>query len=107
MHFVIAITTSIVAFCCFQNIANANWLARCESADGLRYCEACGASGLNARNNCFHRCGATSPFTPYLLLLSRSSCVTNAANLYELKEGNGPIEPIPPEPDGFPTVEQK
>jgi len=46
MRLVIAITTSIVAFCCFPNIAGANWLARCESADGLRYCEACGASAV-------------------------------------------------------------
>src|SRR5262249_34904010 len=56
-------------------IADANWLARCESADGLRYCEACGTSGLNARNNCFAKCRPTSPFSPFLLILSRSSCI--------------------------------
>jgi len=52
MRLVIAITTSIAAFCCFPNIAGANWLARCESADGLRYCEACGASGLRRNAPC-------------------------------------------------------
>jgi hypothetical protein len=107
MRVLTAITANVVAFSSPLNIANANWLARCESANGLRYCEACGVSGLNARNNCFYKCGPTSPFSPFLLLLSRSSCIENGANLYELKDGNGPLEPAPPQSDGFPPVEQK
>jgi hypothetical protein len=51
MRFATRVTTAIIAnLIAFSlpNIADANWLARCESADGLRYCEACGTSGLNA-----------------------------------------------------------
>jgi hypothetical protein len=102
-----ALAAFLVASSCSPNIADANWLARCESANGLRYCEACGTSGLDARNNCFYKCGPTSPFSPFLLILSASSCVADTANLYELKEGKGPIEPIPLQPDGFPPVEHK
>jgi hypothetical protein len=34
MRVITAITANLVAFSC-PNIADANWLARCESADGL------------------------------------------------------------------------
>jgi hypothetical protein len=107
MRLVSALAAFLVASSCSPNIADANWLARCESANGLRYCEACGTSGLGARNNCFYKCGPISPFSPFLLILSASSCVADTANLYELKEGKGPIEPIPLQPDGFPPVEHK
>jgi hypothetical protein len=107
VRLVIAIPATLIAFNCSPKIADANWLARCESADGLRYCEACGMNGLDARNTCFDKCGPTSPFSPFLLILSTSSCVANTANLYELKEGKGPLEPIPSQHDGFPPVEKK
>jgi hypothetical protein len=60
MNFVIVVTV-LSAFGYVTNNAYANWLARCESANGLRYCKACGLSGLEARNNCFHRCGPDVP----------------------------------------------
>ena len=51
--------------------------------------------------------GCFIPFSPYLLLLSRSSCTANDASLYELKEGKAALEPMPSEPDGFPAVGHK
>src|ERR1700730_12463342 len=82
-----------------DNIAHANWFARCP----------CSVDGLGARNKCFDKCGPTVTNAPRLLSLSTSNCIANATNLYERKEGDGPLglEAIPPQPDGFPPVEKK
>jgi hypothetical protein len=63
MRVITAITANLVALS-YPNIVDANWLARCESADGLRYCEACGTSGRNVKRQLFCKMSTNFSFLP-------------------------------------------
>jgi hypothetical protein len=67
--------------------ARANWLARCQTDDGLCYAEACGTSPQDASNKCSDKCPGAD-----LLSLGTSNCVATFSKVLHPKTPRPKVE---------------